>query len=110
MLSRYCNIQLPPDQQPSVETSAEVRGWLLAANLTEIDVRLIEAEVAIPPLADYLEDHLRVLPWSAPWFELDEATRAEATSELDRILEPWRQADASFRLPFGSYLGIGVVA
>jgi SAM-dependent methyltransferase len=110
MLSRYCNVQLPPDQQPSVETAAEVRGWLLAANLTEIDVRLIEVEVAIPPLADYLEDHLRALPWSAPWFELDAATRSEATSELDRILGPWRQTDGSFRLPFGSYLGIGVVA
>lgn len=110
MLKRYCDIELPPNQHPSVETAAEVRGWLLAANLTEIDVRLIEVEVAIPPLADYLEEHLRALPWSAPWFELDAATRAEATAELDGFLGPWRQPDASFLLPFGSYLGVGVVA
>jgi len=110
MLVRYCGIELLPVQEPSIENEGVLRDWFTAAGLEQVEVTLLQFDVSIPPLDEYLDGHLSVLPWGARWFELDEATRAKATAELSEALARWRTDDGGVNVPFGSFLGVGVVA
>jgi len=104
MLSEYCGTD------PSVYRPAYIEGgpskmaaWFESAGLESVTVDLLEPVVSIPPVRDFVPQHLNALPWSGSFFELDERTRDEALSIMEDRLSGYASADG-LEIPFRSYL------
>lgn len=110
MLGKYCDVDLPPGQSPRVEDVAILEGWFVDGGLTDVRVEALSFDVEMPPLEQYLDDHIRALPWGRAWFGLEPSVRRQATAELDEAFAPWRLEGGGFRMPFGSFLAVGTVA
>ncbi len=104
MLVRYGSA----DQGDWATTESQLAHWLRLAGVSEVSIELIEVDVDLPPVSEYVPDHLKALPWSAAFLALPEAERAEAIAELEEKLAEYR-TDDGIRVPFSSYLATGRV-
>lgn len=102
MLTRHCGTD-PSEYAPAFRERDEIAGWFEAAGLTLARIELVEAVVPLPPMADYLPDHLRAVPFAEKFFNLDEAAQAEAVRSVDQGLSDYQTAEG-LRVPFRSYL------
>jgi SAM-dependent methyltransferase len=88
----------PPGGAEALADQAERAGWRQVE--TEVVVRRLE----LPPLADYIPAHLRALPWSAPFFDLDAERRAAAVDAMIEALRAHIGEDGVARVPTSSVL------
>jgi hypothetical protein len=77
-------------------------GWARGAGLTGATVEKVEREVTLPPLGVYVTEHLRVVPWAAPFLALDPATQSKAVGGMLAELAAYEQETVV--LPFTSLL------
>jgi hypothetical protein len=64
--------------------------------------------VSLPPVAEYVPEHLKALPWSGGFFNLSSGERAEAIAWMDERLSNYR-TDDGIEVPFESYLATTVL-
>ncbi len=83
-------------------TESEIRDWLAAAGL-EASIERVVVEADLPPVLDYVSEHLKALPWSAGFFGWPAEMQAEGLAELDAELADFRTGDG-LRVPFCTYL------
>jgi ubiquinone/menaquinone biosynthesis C-methylase UbiE len=102
MLTRHCGTD-PSDYAATFCERDEVAGWFASAGLTLTRSELVEAVVTLPPLADYLPEHLRAVPFAEEFFNLDEAAQEEAVRYVDQQLSDYRTKEG-LQVPFRSYL------
>lgn len=94
---------LDPSELAFTATEDEIVEWFHAAGLSVPTVELVEAEVELPPMGDYIPAHLRALPWAASYFSLDEPSRQAAIEQVEGRMGKYRTANG-FLSPFGSHL------
>jgi ubiquinone/menaquinone biosynthesis C-methylase UbiE len=92
-----------PSEVAFTATAAEIVEWFRAAELPVPTVELVEAQVDLPPMRDYIPAHLRALPWAASYFNLDERIQHAAIEQVEHRMESYITANG-FRSPFTSYL------
>ncbi len=81
-----------------------LRAWALAAELADVEVRAVERVVLFPPLDEYIASHLHALPWSTPFFELDQSTQSAAIARMVDALSAFVNPDGTASLPTTSLL------
>lgn len=81
----------------------QLRWWFRDAGLNDIKVERIRAEVDLPPVTDFVPQHLQALPWSAGFFALTADEQAAAINELRANLAEY-ETDAGITVPFSSTL------
>jgi SAM-dependent methyltransferase len=84
---------------------SQVRDWFEAADLGPVNIELVEAVVSIPPVSDYVHDHLKALPPPSlgNYFNLGQEVQEELLDFLDQNLNDYRTS-FGFDIPFRSYL------
>ncbi len=88
----------------------QIKGWFDAANLCDLDITLVEATVSIPPISDYVVDHLKALPPPSvgTFFSKSEQEKKMVLDVLDARLAEYR-SEGGFEVPFKSYMAIATV-
>ena len=92
-----------PSEVAFTATAADIAEWFHQAGLPVPTVELVEAQVDLPPMHDYIPAHLRALPWAASYLSLDERSQQAAIEQIERRMENYTTA-SGFRSPFTSYL------
>jgi SAM-dependent methyltransferase len=82
---------------PGGETT--MRGWATNAGLGRFDVQPIERDIHLPSFARFISGHLRALPWSAPFFELETAVQAAAIASMLDELAAYIDAEGAAHIP-----------
>jgi ubiquinone/menaquinone biosynthesis C-methylase UbiE len=109
MLVRFCNTDPDAFGGTFVEGGeSQVGDWFTRAGLDEVAIEYLEREVSLPPIAEYVPEHLKALPWSGGFFELSTEERAEATSWMADKLSSYR-TDEGIDVPFRSYLAAATI-
>lgn len=109
MLSEYCGTDPSVYRPAYIEGGpSEMAAWFESAGLGSVTVDLIEPVVSLPPVRTYVPNHLKALPWSGSFFELDESMRDEALAMVDAALSGY-STENGFDVPFRSYLARATV-
>jgi len=109
MLSEYCGTERNVYASAYVEGGpSEMAAWFESAGLVSVGVELIEPVVSLPRIRTYVPQHLKALPWSGSFFELDERTRDEALSVVEDALSEYT-TEQGLDVPFRSYLAEATV-
>jgi SAM-dependent methyltransferase len=104
MLTEYCGTDPAMYRPAYVEGgSSGMAAWFDAAGLDAVSVELLEPIVSLPPVRTYVPQHLKALPWSGSFFELDDKTRDEALSVIEDGLSEYT-TEYGLDVPFRSYL------
>lgn len=104
MLVRFCDTDPDALGGTFVEGGeGQIRDWFARAGLNEFAIEYLEREVSLPPIAEYVPEHLKALPWSGGFFELSTEERVEATSWMEDKLSDYRRDDG-IEVPFRSFL------
>jgi SAM-dependent methyltransferase len=105
MMTEYCGIApgvleqaIPP------EGEALLHGWATDAGLPDPHIETLQLGVEFPPLREHIVNHLRALPWSAPFFALSHTTQAAAVHAMADSLATFIQPDGSAHIPTASLL------
>lgn len=109
MLVRFCNTD--PDASGSTFVAGgerQIIDWFDSAGLDETTVEIVEEMVLLPPIAEYVPEHLKALPWSSGFFELSPDAKAEAMAWMDDQLSAWR-TDDGVEMSFRSFLATAVI-
>lgn len=88
----------------------QVAGWFEAAGLGNCEISMVEATVKLPPISQYVADHLKALPPSSigKFFSMGEAAQSEVIGNLERRMKGYC-SETGFAAPFQSYLAIGTL-
>jgi SAM-dependent methyltransferase len=111
MLTRHCGADPAANAKVFADSgAAQVRGWFEAAGLAVSNIEAVTAKVRLPPIVEYVPEHLKALPALSRghYFELD----AEARNALLRQLECELGAyvrDDGLEVPFQSFLAVARV-
>lgn len=89
-------------------TREQVEAWFAMAGLQTVDVAQVEAIVHLPPVREYMPAWLRALPWSAPFFELDAATRDQALGFVENRMVGYGPEPGT-EVPFRTLVATGTV-
>jgi SAM-dependent methyltransferase len=109
MLVRFCHTDPEATGSTFVEDGERrITSWLASAGLNETAVETVEAMVLLPPIAEYVPQHLKALPWSSGFFELSSDARAEAMAWMDDQLSDSR-TDDGVEVPFRSFLATAAI-
>ena len=82
-----------------------MQGWFASAGLDVVEVRPIEVMVSLPPVRDYLPDHMSAMPWAEAFASLDLDRRSQALAFAEDRLAEFR-SDSGINVPFRSYLAL----
>jgi SAM-dependent methyltransferase len=105
MMSEQCGIAKGVlDQAIPPEGEALLRQWATEAGLPDPRVETLQFVVEFPPLREHIVNHLRALPWSAPFFTLSPTTQTAAVDEMVESLVSYTQPDGSAHIPTASLL------
>jgi ubiquinone/menaquinone biosynthesis C-methylase UbiE len=109
MLVRFCDTDLDALGGTFVEGGeSRISRWFERAELEEVTIAYLERDVSLPPIAEYVPEHLKALPWSGGFFELSTEQRAEAILWMDDKLSAYR-TDEGIKVPFRSYLATATI-
>ncbi len=105
MMAEHCGIA-PGILEQAIPPGGEalLHRWATEAGLPDPHIEMLHLVVEIPPLEQYIVDHLRALPWSAPFFALSPATQAAAVRAMADSLASYTQPDGSAHIPTASLL------
>lgn len=105
MVTEYCGIApgvleqaIPP------EGEALLNSWAAQGGLPDARVETLQFRVEFPPLQEHIVNHLRALPWSAPFFALDPQTQTAAVDAMIHSLSNYTRPDGSASIPTASFL------
>ncbi len=105
MMSEHCGIAPAVlDQAIPREGEALLNRWATEAGLPDARVETLQFVVEFPPLQEHIVNHLRALPWSAPFFALSPATQTAAVHAMVDSLADYTQPDGSAHIPTASLL------
>jgi SAM-dependent methyltransferase len=109
MLVRFCGTDPDAFGTTFVEDGeAQIGSWFEAAGLSDVAVGLVEETVVLPPVVEYVPQHLRALPWSGGFFGLPTRGQTEALAWMEGQLADYR-TDVGVALPFRSYLATSAI-
>jgi hypothetical protein len=80
----------------------ELRSLLEVAPWRDLSVTVIERELALPPLEQFVARQLAATPLAAAFAGLPGTAQAALVGEAAAALQDFRQADGTFRVPFRS--------
>jgi SAM-dependent methyltransferase len=105
MMTEYCGIAKGVlDQAIPPEGEVLLHRWATEAGISDPHIETLQLPVAFPPLRDHIVNHLKALPWSAPFFALSPTTQTAAVDEMVNSLAPYMQPDGSAHVPTASLL------
>ncbi|NIZ62817.1 methyltransferase [Sedimentitalea sp. CY04] len=89
---------------------AQIRNWFEQAGLAAADIELIEANVSLPPVGEYVEDHIRALPPMivGEFLECSAEVQSSLLEQVKRDLSPYADGEG-YEVPFRSYLAMATV-
>lgn len=106
MLVRFCGLDSAKPAAGYVHGGRqEVVGWFESAGLGDASVEVVETVVPIPPVLDFVPQHLAMLPWSAEFSRLGVQRQRRALAWMDEQLSPYRTIEG-YDVPFRSYLAV----
>jgi hypothetical protein len=109
MLVRFCETDPGTLGGTFVEGGErEISNWFAPAGLGGTVVEYLERAVALLPIAEYVPEHLKALPWSAGFFELSSKEQALTIVWMEERLADYR-TDDGIDVPFGSYLATAAI-
>jgi ubiquinone/menaquinone biosynthesis C-methylase UbiE len=104
MLVRFCDTDPDASANSFVEGGErQIGSWFESAGLDGSTIEYLERYVSLPPIAEYVPEHLKALPWSDGFFALSGGEQAEAVAWMDERLSEYRTVDG-IEVPFRSYL------
>lgn len=77
--------------------------WIEAGGFAQHKISVVEAEVSLPPIKEYIPAHMKALPWASEFFALTEGGQRAAINYVDSRLSEFR-IDSGIRVPFSSLL------
>jgi len=90
--------------QPSFSVTAEqLNSWAIDGGLANPSTEMLIIDVDLPPVEEYVPQHLKALPWSASFFDLPDDARQIALTQLEARLQGFR-TPTGITAPFRSYL------
>jgi ubiquinone/menaquinone biosynthesis C-methylase UbiE len=101
MLIDHAHVE--PDDLAFSATAHEIVEWFRQAGLAVPIVELVEIDVELPPIGEYMPSHMKALPWAGAYFGLDEQSQQAAVEHVSGLLAGY-QTRAGLQVPFGSYL------
>ena len=104
MLARVLGEPMPPFSIGE----EQLAGWLADAGLANASIELVEVAVDLPPVQDYVPEHLKALPWSASFFGQSDEVQRAALRELEEDLKHLKSGEG-LTAPFRSYLATAIV-
>jgi SAM-dependent methyltransferase len=105
MMSEHCGIAKGVlEQAIPPEGEALLHRWATEAGLPDAHVETLQFDIEFPPLQEHIVNHLRALPWSAPFFTLSPATQTAAVHTMADSLTSYIQPDGSAHIPTASLL------
>lgn len=105
MLTEHCGIASAVlDQAIPPEGEALLLSWAMRAGLPDPRIDTLQLVVQFPPLGPHIVNHLRALPWSAPFFALSPTTQTTAVHAMVDSLASYTQPDGSAHIPTASLL------
>jgi SAM-dependent methyltransferase len=105
MMSEYCGTAPAVlDQAIPPEGEELLQRWAAQAGLTDPHIETLQRVVEFPPLREYIVNHLRALPWSAPFFALAPSTQTTAVEAMVDSLASYIEPDGSAHIPTASLL------
>jgi SAM-dependent methyltransferase len=105
MMSEQCGIAKGVlEQAIPPEGEALLHRWAAEAGLPDPHIETLQFVVEFPPLREHIVNHLRALPWSAPFFALSPATQSAAVEAMIESLASYTQPDGSAHIPTASLL------
>jgi ubiquinone/menaquinone biosynthesis C-methylase UbiE len=78
---------------------AALLDWAARARCTGVNVQAIEREIHLPSFASFIPGHLRALPWSSPFFELEPALQASAIESMLGELGAYIDVEGAAHIP-----------
>jgi SAM-dependent methyltransferase len=109
MLSKYCGTDPAVYRPAYVEGGpSKMEGWFASAGLESVSIELLEPMVSLPPVRTYVPQHLKALPWSGSFFDLDDRTRDEALAAVEDGLADYA-TESGLEVPFRSYFATATV-
>ena len=92
------------------EGENQIKGWFSAAGLDNVEITTVEAIVTLPPVAEYVTDHLKALPPLSvgTFFSMGDVKKDEVLEDLEKRLDIYRTEDG-FEVPFSSYMAIATL-
>ncbi len=111
MLTQHCGAD--PNANAKVFANGgqdQVRGWFKSADLGSTSIELVEATVSMPPIMEYVPDHLKALPplSRGNYFELDTEAQNSLLRQIENELSEY-QKDSSLEVPFRSFVATTTV-
>ena len=111
MLTQHCGAD--PNANAKVFANGgqdQVRGWFKSADLESTSIELVEATVSMPPIMEYVPDHLKALPplSRGNYFELDTEAQNSLLRQIENELSEY-QKDGSLEVPFRSFVATTTV-
>lgn len=89
---------------PSFSATAEqLHSWAIDGGLANPSMEMLVIDVDLPPVKDYVPQHLKALPWSASFFNLPDHARQTALTQLETRLQDFR-TPTGITVPFRSYM------
>lgn len=109
MLMRFCDVDPDAVGGTFVEGGEnQVSSWFESAGLDGSVIESLERSVSLPPVGEYVPQHLKALPWSGGFYELSRQEQAVAIGWMGEQLSDYR-TDGGVELPFRSYLVTTVI-
>ena len=109
MLVRFCGTDPDAAAGTFVEDGErQISSWFEGAGLDGSSVEYVEKHVLLPPITEYVPEHLKALPWSSAFFALSAGEQAQALGWMEGRLSRY-QTDSGVTLPFRSYLVTAVI-
>lgn len=81
-----------------------MRNWARGAGSSEPQIETLNFTVEFPPLRQHIVNHLRALPWSAPFFALSPTAQATAVEKMVATLASYTHTDGSASIPTAALL------
>jgi SAM-dependent methyltransferase len=111
MLTQHCRADQNANAKVFADGGADqVRGWFKSANLGATSIELVEATVSMPPIMEYVPDHLKALPplSRGNYFELDTDAQISLLRQVENELSEYKK-DSGLELPFRSFVATTAV-
>lgn len=89
-------------------TEDRLRSWFRDGGLPTVLIQRISVDVDLPPVRDFVPQHLRALPWSADFFDLADEQQARAIADLEEGLARYA-TPTGLTVPFTSYLATATI-
>jgi SAM-dependent methyltransferase len=111
MLTQHCGADPSANAKAYADGGADqVRGWFKSADLGSTSIELVEATVSMPPLMEYVPDHIKALPplSRGNYFDLDTDAQNSLLQRVENELSEYKKG-GGLEVPFRSFVATTAV-